>query len=516
LLRQLLTESIVLAAAGGAAGLAVASLSVDGLNGLSQQTLPRAEPIRIDAVVMLFTMAASVLTGILFGLVPAFKNSVAKMSAGLKDGARGASAGPSHRLRAAFVVAEIALSLMLLIGAGLMVKSMFRMLNVESGFDPDGVVTTLVTLSSERYVDADLERQFSPRAYLRAAQFFSATIDSIRTLPGVRAAGAVNALPLMGEVWGKNLTLLDRPLPAGMSDLPPYQYRVVAGDYFRAMGIRVLNGRPLNDRDTLDAPPVVVVNRAAVRSFWDGHDPTGKTVQLNPPRVLVPADILRQMPASYDPPTFTVVGVVDDVRNGGLTSAAVPTVYAPYAQGAEGALSMFLTIRTDGDPVAVVPAMRERVRQIDPNQPLASVQTMAARVAASVSQQRTQVTVLAVFAAMAILLAAIGIYGVMSYWVNERKKEIGIRVALGAERTQVLRLVLRQAAIVMAIGLGVGTAGALIATRVLHSLLFEVSPTDPAIFALFVVILAASGGVAAYIPARRATRFDPIVTLRDE
>ena len=516
LLRQLLTESVVLAAVGGAAALLIAYLAVDGLNLLSQRSLPRAEAIRIDAAVMVFTLAASILTGILFGLVPAFKNSAAKMTAGLREGARGASAGSSHRLRAVFVVTEVALSLMLLIGAGLMVKSMYRMLNVETGFDPDGVVTMEVTLSSQRYVDRELEREFSPKAYARAAQFFSDAIDGIRTVPGVRAAGAVAALPLMGEIWSKSLTLLDRPFPAGLRDLPAYQYRVVAGDYFRAMGIRVWHGRPLGDADTVDSMPVVVVNREAMRVLWNGENPVGKTVTLNPPRALLPDDIARTLPATFEPPAFTVVGVVDDVRNGGLSNAVLPTVYAPYAQGAEGTLNMFLAVRTDGDPIAVMPAIRERIRQIDPNQPIANVQTMAARVATSVSQQRTQVTVLTVFAAMAVFLAAIGIYGVMSYWVNERKKEIGIRIALGAERQEVLRLVLRQATVVLAIGLAAGVAGALVATRVLQSLLFEVSATDPAIFATFALVLAASGWIAAYIPARRATRFDPMVTLRYE
>jgi putative ABC transport system permease protein len=516
LLRQLLTESVVLATAGGVAALVLAYMSVDALNLLSQQVLPRADAIRIDAAVMAFTLGASVLTGILFGLVPAFKNSAAKMNAGLKDGVRGASAASSHRLRAAFVVTEVALSLMLLIGAGLMVKSMYRMLNVDTGFDPEGVVTAQVSLSPQRFVDADLEREFSPRAYARAAQFLSDAIDGIRSVPGVRAAGAVNGLPLMGEIWSKSLTLLDRPFPPGLRDLPQYQFRVVAGDYFRAMGIRVLNGRPLGDGDTVDSLRAVVVNRAAMRVFWNGEDPVGKPVTLNPPRALLPPDILRRLPASFEPPTFTVVGVVDDVRNGGLTSEVLPTVYAPYAQSAEGTMNMFLTVRSDGDPMTVVPGIRERVRQIDPNQPLAGIQTMSARVATSVSQQRTQVTVLAAFATMAAFLAAIGIYGVMSYWVNERKKEIGIRIALGAARPQVLRLVLRQAAAVLATGLAAGTAGALVATRVLQSLLFEVSPTDPLIFTTLVMVLAASGWIAAYIPARRATRFDPMVTLRYE
>jgi putative ABC transport system permease protein len=379
----------------------------------------------------------------------------------------------------------------------------------------------LVSLSPQKYSDAQLARQFSPLAYARATRFFAEAIEAVRTLPGVRAAGAVNGLPLTGEVWAKYLTLLDRPLPANIRDLPPYQFRVVAGDYFRTMGIRVFNGRPLQDGDTLEAPNVVVVNRAAVRAFWNGEDPIGKRVSLNPPLEIVPADALRQarlagLPDDFVVPAFTVVGVVDDVRNGGLTAPALPTIYATHAQGAEGTTTMFLTVRTDGDPLAVVAGIRERIKQIDPNQPIASIQTMEARLAASVAQRQTEMTVLAVFAAMAVFLAAIGIYGVMSYWVTERKKEIGIRMALGAEPRQVVRLVLRQAALVLAIGLASGVAGAFMATRVLQSLLFEVSATDPVIFATLALILGASGWAAAYIPARRATKFDPVVTLRCE
>ena len=344
-------------------------------------------------------------------------------------------------------------------------------------------------------------------------------IEGVQKLPGVRAAGAINGLPLMGEVWSKNLTMFDRPFPGNIRDLPSNQYRVVVGDYFRSMGIRVLNGRAFEDGDTEDSPTVVIVNQEAVRRFWNSQNAIGKIVSLNPPREMWPEDLLRQargagLPDDYAPPKFTVVGVVDDVRNGGLTSPALPTVYAPYAQASEGTTNMFLTVRTDGDPLGLVAGIRERIRQIDPNQPVAGIQTMEARLSASVSPRRTEMSVLAVFAVMALLLAAIGIYGVMSYWVTQRQREVGIRMALGARRQQVLRLVLRQSSVMLAIGLLLGLAGAFIATRVLRSLLFEVNPTDPAVFAVVALVLAASGSVAAYIPARRATRVDPVVTLR--
>ncbi len=522
ILRQLLTESLVLALTGGLAGLVIAYVSIDGLNLLSQRILPRAEAIRIDTAVLAFTFGVTALTGILFGLAPAVKNSAANLNDGLKDGSRTASSGhASHRLRAALVVAEVALSLMLLIAAGLMVKGMYRLLNVDAGFNAERVLTLQISLPAQKYIDEQRARTFAPDAYARTTAFFTGTVDRIRALAGVHSVGAVNGLPLMGEIWGKNLTLLDRPLPKDLSGTLPYQYRVVVGDYFRAMGIRVFNGRAFADTDTRQSAPVVVVNREAVRRYWNGEEPIGKVVSLNPPLEILPEDLIRQarlagLPEDYRPPKYTVVGVVDDVRGSGLSNPVLPTVYAPFSQGSEGATSLFVTVRAASDPLALVGAIRDEIRQIDPNQAVASIQTMEARLAASVAQRRTEMTVLTVFAAMALFLAAIGIYGVMSYWVTQRKKEIGIRMALGAERRQVMRLVLRQSVVMLASGLSLGIVGALMATRVLDSLLFEVSATDPAVFTIFALTLAASSWVAAYVPARRATRFEPVVTLRHE
>ena len=522
LVRQLLTESVMLSSVGGLAGLALAFVSIDALNLLSQRILPRAEAVRIDPTVLGFTLAIAVVTGVLFGLVPALKTSAANLNEGLKDGGRTAStSGASQRLRAALVVAELALSLVLLIGAGLMVKSMYRLLGVDAGFDGEGVVTMQINLPQRKYVDLELERQFSPLASAKATRFFDDTIERVRSIRGVRAAGLVSGLPLMGENWGKNLTLLDRPLPPSLSDLAPYQFRVVAGDYFRAMGIRLLSGRGFESTDTQGSAKVVVVNQALARQHWQDASPIGKTVLLNPPLELVPAAALQQarlagLPDNYAPPPFTIVGVVDDVRHGGLAAPALPTVYALHAQASEGITNMFLAVRTDGDPLAFVAAIREHIRQIDPDQPIAGVQTMASRLAVSVSQRRAEMIVLAGFALVALLLAAIGIYGVMSYWVTERRTEIGIRLALGAARRQVLGLVLRQAAAMLGAGLVLGIAGAFAVTRVLQSLLYEVSATDPAVFAAFAAILAVAGWLAAYVPARRATRVDPMATLRCE
>jgi putative ABC transport system permease protein len=508
--------------AGGVAGLALAFVLVDALNALSQRVLPRAEDVRVDPVVLLFTLGVAMVTGILFGLAPALNNVGAEMTGDLKDGSRTASDGKGRRLRTALVIAEVSLSLVLLTGAGLMVKSVYRLLHVDAGFESDGVVTMLVNLPREKYVDAELDRRQSPLAYERATRFFDEVIGRARTVPGVRAAGAVNGLPLQGEVWGKNIVFYDRPLPRDFASLPPIQYRVVAGDYFRALGIQIRSGRAFTDRDMLQAPKVAIVNQELVHRYWNDQDPIGKVISVNPPLEVIPKSVIDEairngnLPPDYKPEKFTVVGVADDVRYGGLSRSPVPLVYTPYAQGAESTTAMFLTVRAAGDPMSVVGAIREQIRQVDRDQPVASIQTMEARVSASVSQPRLQMDVLGAFAGLAILLAAIGIYGVISYTVTQRTREIGIRMALGAGRREVLRLVLRQGFTMVIAGLATGLAGAMLLTRVLRTLLFGVSTTDPAVFASIVVLLSATAWLATYLPARRATRVDPLVALRDE
>jgi putative ABC transport system permease protein len=410
----------------------------------------------------------------------------------------------------------------LLVGAGLMVKSMYRLLHVESGFDPDGVLTMQINLPPEKYIDTKLERQFSPDAYSRSVTFFTDVVSRVRTVPGARAVGAINGLPLMGEIWGKNLTFYDRPLPADMRGLPPIQYRVVAGDYFRALGIRLLSGRAFTDADTGKAPKVVIVNQELVKRHWDGQSPLGKVVSVNPPLQVLPKAVVEEarraggIPPDYEPDKFTVVGVADDVLYGGLERSPVPLVYAPYAQGSEGATNMMLVVRADGNPLGLTAAIREQIAQIDREQPIANVLTMDARIASSVAQRRMQMNVLGTFAAMAILLAAIGIYGVMSYWVTQRAREIGIRLALGAARGDVTGLVLGQGLKLVAVGVGVGLLGALLVTRALRTLLFNVSAADPFVFATIVLVLSATACLATYVPARRAARLDPLVTLRSE
>ncbi len=523
LLRQFLVESMLLSLAGAGLGLAVAYMSVDALNLVSQRMLPRAADIRVDAAVLMFTLVVATITGVLLGLAPAAHTAGADVNAGLKEGTRAASDSAARiTLRTGLVVAQVALSLVLLTGAGLMVKSMYQLLHVQSGFSAERVLTMEINLPAEKYIDSRPERQFSLDAYSRAVTFFSDTIRRVRALPGAQAVGAINGLPLMGEIWGKRLTFYDRPLPSDVNGLPPIQYRVVAGDYFRALKIRMVSGRAFTDDDTGRAPKVAIVNQELVRLYWDGRDPTGKVISVNPPLQVLPKSVREEakrsfsLPDNYEPDKFTVVGVADDVVYGGLESAAVPLVYVSYAQSTDTTTNMFLVVRTETNPLALIGAIREQIAQVDRDQPVANIQLMDARVAASVAQRRMQMNVLGIFAAMAVLLAAIGIYGVMSYSVTQRSREIGIRLALGAARRDVTGLVLRQGLTMVAAGVGLGLAGALLMTRVLRTLLFAVTPTDPFVFAAIVLLLSATAWLATYVPARRAARLDPLVTLRSE
>jgi putative ABC transport system permease protein len=523
LLRQFLIESLMLSCLGAGLGLLAAWVVVDALNLLNPEVLPRADAIRINPVVVWFTVGVAGLTGLLMGLAPALHSLSPDLARALRDAARGVSESPGRRrVRGALVVVEVALSLVLLAGAGLMVKSMYQLLNVETGFRSSGVLTLQVNLPASRYVDRELERRFDPSAYTRATTFFNELIDRTQSLPGVRSVGAINGLPLMGEVWRKNATLLDRPLPRDLSGLPPIQYRVVSGDYFGALGIRLLYGRTFTQRDTLDAPKVAVVNREMMRRHYGDVAPTGKLLSVNPPLELLPASLVADarrngtLPPDYEPAKFTIVGVVDDVRYGGLRQGVLPLVYVPHAQGAEGTTAMYFVVRADGDPLRVADPFRQHVRDLDRDQPVANIRTMDARLWETVAQSRLQMVVLGAFAAIAALLAAIGIYGVMSYSVTQRSREIGIRLALGAARQEVLAMVLRQAYAMVGTGLAIGLAAALLLTGVLRSLLFGVSPTDPGVFAAIVALLAATGCLASYLPARRAARFDPVETLRAE
>jgi predicted permease len=512
-LRQLLTETVLLALAGGALALGLASASVGMLNSLDRSLLPRSEDVAIDAVVFTFTALVAVLTGLLFGLAPALRCADVEPVDALKEGSRAAGDRRGHHIRAALVVSEVALSLVLLIGAGLMVKSVHGLARVDAGFEPRNVLTAQIGLPKLRYVDAELERRFSRLAYAKATAFFEEVIRGSRSLPGVSAVGAINGLPLMGEIWSKNVTLHDRPLPKTLRELPVIQYRVAAGDYFRALGIPILAGRAFSEADTEPAAKVAIINQEMARRHWKDQDPVGKLISVNPPAHLIPAG---SVPPDYEPALLTIVGVAADVRYGGLHAAPAPLVYTPYAQGAEGETTMYLVVRTSGDPDAFVAGVRDRIRQVDAEVPASRVQTMEANVSATLARPRLHALVLGGFAGLALLLAATGIYGVMAHAARQRTREIGIRMAIGASRQAILALFLRQGLALAAAGALLGLLGAALLTRTLQTMLFEVSSTDPLVFATITTVLLAVALAAAWLPARRATRLDPLMALREE
>jgi len=513
ILAQLLTESVLLAACGSALALVLARVAVGTLNSLSRSVLPRTEDVRVDGAVLAYTAVVAVLTGLVFGLVPALRSVDVDLGDALKEGTRAGRDARGHRARATLVATEIALALVLLIGAGLMMKSLGALARIDAGFDARRVLTVQLSVPRKKYVDEDLERRFRPEAYARSARFFGDVIEQLRTVPGVTTVGAVSGLPLMGEIWGKNATLYDRPLPSTLRDLPIIQYRVVDGDYFQALGIPIVSGRAFTPADSRPRANVAIISREMARRHWKGGDPLGKVISVNPPLQLVPRGTV---PADYKPDLLTVIGVAGDVRYGALSKLPTPVVYAPYAQGSEGTTTMYFVVRAEQDPAALVPALRARVRQVDPDIPVSNVQTMEARVAASVAQPRLQTAVLGTFAALALLLAAVGIYGVMSYAARQRTREIGIRMALGAGGRAILTLLLGKGVAMVAAGVAAGLLGAIALTRALRTLLYGVSASDPLVFAAVTAVLAAVALLAALVPARRATRLDPVHALREE
>jgi putative ABC transport system permease protein len=522
LIRQFLVESLLFSLIGGALGLAVAYISVDALNLVSQQVLPRAGAIRVDPFVLLFSLTLAVATGLLLGLAPAAYGAGGHVNAQLKSATRSTDGPGRSRLRGVLVAAEVALTVALLAGAGLMVRSMYELLHVPAGFDAGGVLTLQLNLPPQKYIYSGPEPRGSALASVRATDFMTAVVQRGRALPGVTSVGAINGLPLMGDVWGKSLTLWDRPLPKDVTGLPTMQYRVVVGDYFKALGIRIIAGRPFTDADDLRGQKVAIVSQELARRFWSDGDPIGTVLSVNPPLELLPKSLVEEarragaIPSDYTPDRFTVIGVADDVRYASLETSPGPVVYLPYAQGSEGSTNMFFVVRTAGDPLALAGSIRYQVAAIDSDQPVASIRTMAARVASSVAQRRMQMHVLGAFAGMAVLIAVVGIYGVMSYSVAQRSREIGIRLALGAARREVVGVIMRQGLTMVAVGMAVGLGASLAVTRVLRTLLFQVSPTDPLVFGAIVILLGLTAAGAIYLPARRGARLDPLEMLRSE
>jgi putative ABC transport system permease protein len=490
LARQLLTESVVLALAGGVAGLALSWWALRILIASAADNFPRVAEARMDIPVLLFTILISLATGILFGLAPVFDSGRHGSHETLKEGGRGSTGLSSQRLRNALVVAELALSLALLAGSGLLIRSFLRLQEVDGGFRPEGVLTMRLSLPEQRY----------PRP-ARTLAFYRELMDRVRHLPGVDAAGAASGLPLNGTGYSGTVTVDSQAVPQNKTMVEADQRAVLPG-YFEALGISLLRGRYFDERDTPSSGPVAIVDETLANTYWPGEDAVGKRLHQGGPR--------------SKNPWRTVVGVVRHVRYRTLESPSRVTFYWPYPQTEFTLGSLNLAIHTPSDPHSLIRAVEREVRAVDPDQPVYRIRTMPELVAESMARRRLSMFLLAIFAVVALLLASIGIYGVMSYSVAQRGHEVGIRMALGARPADVLRLVLSQSLWLTLWGLGIGVAGSLLLTRFLTSLLFHVPAADPLTYGAVAAVLCAVALLAGFIPAWRAAAIDPMNALRQQ
>ena len=490
LVRQLLVESVLLAVAGGAAGLLLGLWGVDLMKGLLPLDFPRAQSIGVDLRVLGFALLVSVLTGVLFGLAPALQYTNPDVNESLKESARGSAGGARRsRLRALLVVSEVALSLVLLVGAGLLFRSFMRLQAVELGFRPQRLLTFRLAPAGPNF-----------RQDAQYSAFYSRVAEHVRALPGVEEVGVINTLPLK-KGWTTGIMFAGRP-PLTPDKRPVVNYRSVNPEYFRAMNIPVLKGRAFDARDDDRSPRTLLINQSLVRRDFPGEEPVGKKINFG----IVGDD--------GQPVWFEVVGVVADVRNLELNSEPTPEIYTSYLQ--DPFASMSYVVRTQVDPESLAPAVREAVRQVDKAQPVAEVQEMERIVSQAAAQPRFNSLLLGIFAGVALVLAAAGIYGVMSYAVTQRTHEIGVRLALGAQRRDVFKLIMGHGARLVLAGVAVGLLAALALTRVMEGLLFGVTATDPLTFAGIALFLICVAALACYVPARRATKVDPLIALRYE
>ncbi|HEY0380185.1 MAG TPA: ABC transporter permease [Pyrinomonadaceae bacterium] len=489
IVRQMLTESLLLSALGGGAGLLLALWGMDLLVAAIPADIPRTGEIGLDKYVLLFTAGVTTLTGIIFGLVPALQASKTDLNETLKDGTRGMSGGMQrNRVRSALVITEIALSLVLLIGAGLLFQSFRRLLEVSPGFEADKVLTADVSVSDKKY----------PEEEQRAA-FYHEALERMKAIPEVQAVGAVYPLPLGGSFIVFTFDIAGRP-PFPLGQQPSADRRIISQDYFKAMSIPVLKGRAFNDQDRTSAPPVVIINETFAHRFFPGEDPVGKAI--------IPGE-------GKDPVTREIVGVVGDVRHAGLDTERTPEYYVPYEQTDVDRLTV-VARTASGNPANVAGALRGVVAAMDKEQPVYNIRPMTQLLDESVARRRFNMMLLGGFALLALLLASIGIYGVISYSVAQRTREIGIRIALGAQLSDVIKLILKQGLALALAGLAAGLLVAYFVTKLMSSLLFGVGATDPVTFASVALILLFVALLACYIPARRAANVDPNVALRYE
>lgn len=488
LIRQLLSESLMLSFAGGLLGILVALLGNRALIGLTPDAFPRVEEIGIDGRVLVFTLVLSAVTGIVFGLVPALQASRPNLNETLKEGGRGSTAGEGF-LRRGLVVVEVALALILLIGAGLMIRSFVYLSEVDPGFSTEKILTAEIALPWSKYPES-----------IKQANFFQQVLDRVKTLPGVQASGAATALPLTRfNNW--RLFYIDGRPHASAQDYTGAGYRAISQDYFKAMGMPMLRGRELSESDHNKSERVVVINNAFAQRFFADEDPLGKRMKMG------------TEPGSSNP-WMTVVGIVGDVKHTEIDEDARPEIYLPYLQAPQNVMT--LAIRTTSNPESLTEALRREVQAIDPDQPLSKIATIDQLVDRSTARRRFNMLLLGTFAAAALLLASLGIYGVMSYTVTQNTREIGIRMALGAQSSDVLKLVIWQGMVLALVGVAIGIAGAFGLTRLIESLLFGVAATDTVTFIAIPAILSAVALLACYLPAYRAAKVDPMIALRHE
>ena len=487
LLRHLLVESMLLAIVGGALGVLLAYWGLSPLRTLVPESMVGGATIELDVRVLVFTICTSLASGVLFGLIPGLRLLGSDLNSTLQEGGRDAAGGArAKRMRSALVVAEIAMAAVLLIAAGLLLRSFSRLLHVPEGFNPDHVLSLQMLLPQARYPQPE-ER----------ANFLKDAIERVNALPGIVSAAGISRLPLNPGSSSRSVDVEGRTAPQGGDPAP--DYLVVSTDYFQTMGIRLTSGRTFSDRDAANSPAVAIISQSTANHFWPGQDPLGKNFRG---------------PCGSDTTWCQVVGVVADLKQHHLEQASQMAVYVPYAQDPWAFFS--LVVRTKLDPANAATAVVSTIHSIDANQAVYNIRTMRDVEAASLSPQRLQIALIGLFAALALVLACMGIYGVMSYSVAQRTNEIGVRMAMGAQTGNVLSLVLSEGLRLAVFGAGLGLIGSYFAAKLLSGMLFGVTPADPATFGSVAAVLIAVAMVACYVPARRATKVDPLVALRYE
>ncbi|HKG80507.1 MAG TPA: ABC transporter permease, partial [Pyrinomonadaceae bacterium] len=487
LVQQFLTEGLLLSVIGGAMGIALAWWSMSALGKIAFPFLPRSQEIRIDSRVLLFTLVVSILTSVVFGLIPSLQAGKTDVQETLKEGGNTISAGTvGGWLRPGLVVVEIAAAVVLLIGAGLMIRSILRIREVEPGLKPQNLLTAKLSLPREKYTDAET-----------AIRFYQQVIERVSNLPGVESAGLISHLPIEERGFNGNISVEGKTYPPNES--PLVEFRVVSEDYFQTANIPLLRGRFFSRHEHDDTQPVVVINDAMAQQIWPGEDPIGKRLTDDGPA--------------------TVIGVVGDVKNYGLLQKPAPEMYAPYTVKnfwPDMRWNMRLLVRSTLDNASIASAVRREVQAVDPGQPIYAVQTMNLVIENTVRDKSLNTTLLSAFAGVSLLLAVIGVYGVMSYTVAQHTREIGIRMALGAQPGTILRLIVGRGLVLVSVGAGIGVVASFGLTRFIENMLFGVTPTDPVTFVAIVALLGLVALLACLIPAQRAMRVDPIVVLRHQ